>query len=672
MNNKGKCTNHFKKLLIELDKIIKYQAYLFILFFTNEFAYSQSDSLDIYDFNFKQLSDLKITTASKAPQKIWEVPSTINIITATNIKERGYFTLEEALSDIPGFQFRNILGFNSYVFQRGIPSQNNLILVLIDGIQVNELNSGGFYGGGQYNLSNVERIEVVYGPASVTYGTNAVSGIINIITKSAIEKHVEINTLIGSFNTTNTDISYCHANDKKNFGIRVSGMCKKSDKADLKDKAGDYNWTDLMDNFENDYSFDIKIQANNFVLGTNYLQKQASTATWVKSTGTTYRDYGTSWNIQFINNYLKYNKNISGKFALSSTLYNRDATVLDNTIYYVVDTAQIGYYRPNNLTGFENILSYNTSHLFSITGGLIFEYDQLSKKNSSSYSVSPDVKPPTPEKPAMEKNYLTSVFVEPRIILIKSLNLSCGVRFDQSSIYDQVLTPRAGLSYNYKNQIIRFSYAQAFRAPKPWDYTDGLGNNSLLPEKLKSLETAIIFSITDNYKIDLIGYKNKLENAISKKTTVEGYRWVNEGEINTDGFEIFFRQSSPKFKTNINYTFNQSEDADGVFVPEISKHSGNASVTYSLNNHIKINLRANYIGKRENPKIIITTNSKDVGPYLIFHGSLLLLNYKGFNVQLSAKNLLNTEYYHTSNRQPDRYRQPQRTIMFSVGYSLNN
>jgi len=64
--------------------------------------------------------------------------------------ENGYFTLEEALSFLPGFQFRNIQGINSYVFQRGIPNQNNLTLVLVDGMQINELNSGGFYAGGQY------------------------------------------------------------------------------------------------------------------------------------------------------------------------------------------------------------------------------------------------------------------------------------------------------------------------------------------------------------------------------------------------------------------------------------------------------------------------------------------------------------------------------------------
>lgn len=655
-----------------VNKIIIYKLCIIILIFINRLSFTQTDSLDIYDFDFDQLSKLQITSASKAPQNIGEVPSTIFVIRAAEIKEKGYFTLEEALSDLSGFQFRNMVGLNSYVFQRGIPSQNNLILVLIDGIQVNELNSGGFYGGGQYNLSNVDRIEIIYGPASVAYGTNAISGIINIVTNSEKENQFNINTLVGTFNTINTDFSCGYFNEKKNLGIWASGMYKQSDKADLKGKAGDNNWTDLLENYENDYSFDLKIQANDFIFGTNYLHKQSSAATYSKSVSTIYLDHGTYWNIRFINNYIKYNKEFSEQFTLSSTLYNRNATVLNNSVLFITDTAQIGYYRPNNLTGFENIVSYNATHFLSFIGGLILEYEQLAKKYSKTFSNSPDLRPPTPEKPAMEKNYLMSIFIESRITPLKNLYLSGGFRFDQSSIYDQVLTPRAGIVYDFYNQKIRFSYAEAFRAPKPWDYNDGIGNNSLLPEKMKSLEAAITFSLFDNYKLDLIGYRNKLDNAINKEVINDSYRWINKGEVNTEGIEVYLRYSSKKIKSSVNYTFNQSYDENNDFIPEISKHSGNVSATYIINDHIKVNIRANYVGKRENPQIITSNSSKYVDPYLVFHGTLSVLNYKNYNFQLIVKNIFNKEYYHTSNRPPERYRQPQRTVMLSIGYIINN
>lgn len=173
------------------------------LFFTHVSAQVQ-DTLrtdDVLSMSLTDLMSVKVITASKTQQSINEVPSTVHVITADQIKDRGYFTLEEALSDLPGFQFRNILGFNSYVFLRGAPSQNNLILLMVDGVQINELNSGGFYAGGQFIMSDIDQIEVVYGPASALYGTNAVSGIVNIITKKPVGKTGHVSILGGNFKT---------------------------------------------------------------------------------------------------------------------------------------------------------------------------------------------------------------------------------------------------------------------------------------------------------------------------------------------------------------------------------------------------------------------------------------------------------------------------------------
>ncbi len=651
---------------------IKFLIILFIISFDTMNSYGFADSTDIYKYDLNQLSKLKISSVSKSPIKISETPVTVHIVSAEEIKEKGYLTLEDVLGDLPGFQFRNIQSFNTYSFQRGIPNQNNLILVLIDGIQVNELNSGGFYGGGLYNLSNIDRIEVIYGPGSVAYGTNAVTGIINIISKTSLENRTIINAGAGSFNTINADASYSYANEKKDFGIRLSAMVKKTDKTDLKGSAGDNNWTDLLDNFENNYSFGLKIQVDNFTFGSHYLQKQSSTAPNVKSAGTDYKDYGTLWNVQFLNNYIKYNKKFNEKWTISTTLYNRNANVLDNTVQYVLDTTQIGYYRPNYLIGLENIASYVASDFITITGGIVFEYEELANGFSITYSNDGSTKPPTPKKPPMTADRLIGIFLEPQINILQNLFLLCGVRYDQSSLYDKVLTPRAGISYNLDNQILRLSYSEAFRAPKPWDYTDGLGNESLIPETMKSFEAGITLSLINNFQIDFTAYKNQLKNAINKQTLNNGYRWINEGEINTSGIELELRHATAKIKTTLNYTFTQSLNAYGAFVPEISKHTGNASITYSFYEHLKLNMRANYIGKRENPKLIEATNSIYIEPAFIVNSTLSFYNYKGFDFSLSINNIFDTKYYHTSNRAPDRYKQAARAVLFSVAYSTTN
>lgn len=661
-------------IIFELQLDSKYSflsLIILLMFIVNNNIYAQSDTIDVYDLTLTQLSEIKITSVTKTYEYPNEIPSTIYIITAEEIKENGYFTLDEVLSDLPGFQFRNTLGYNSYIFQRGIPNQNNLILLLIDGIQINELNSGGFYGGGQYNLSNVERIEVVYGPSSVAYGTNAVSGIINIVTRNANQNILNINTLVGSFNTTEGDFTYSITNERKTSGILFSGMFKRTDKADLKGKSGDYNWTDLMDNYENDYSFDLKFHSGNFIFGTNYINKQTSTATFKKSVGTSYKDYGTFWNIQFINSYVKYSLNLSKTVNFASMLYYRNATVLDNTIYHVVDTAQIGYYRPNNLFGIESILNFNISKSFSITGGITFEFDQLSESNTLSYSNSPEQKPPAPENPRMLNNNLISIFIEPKLVLFENLYVFSGLRFDQSSVYDQVLTPRVGLNYHLRNHILRFSYAEAFRAPKPWDYTSGIGNPSLHPEKMKSIEVGASFVLMNHLNAEIVGYNNCLKNALFKEETDGEFRWINKGEVNTDGVEIFLKYTSRRLKLSLNYTFTQSVDELNRTVSEISKHSANIGITYLLNKYWRVNLRANYLGARDNPKPIDSIGNVRIDPYTVISSTISAINYKGFDFRFIVKNVFDSEYYHTSNNTPSRYRQPQRTFMLSVGYHLN-
>ncbi len=625
---------------------------------------------DIYDLSLQDLSKVQIASASKVDQNINEISSTIFIISEKDIREKGYQTLEGVLSELPGFQFRNIQGMNSYVFQRGIPNQNNLTLLLLDGVQINELNSGGFYGGGQYNLSNVKRIEVIYGPASVAYGTNAVSGIINIITKEPDSLQAAAQLTLGSFSTYKGNLSFSYYDPNNDFGVLVSGMYRETDRMDLKGEAGGNYWSNKMENYEKDYAFDIKADYGGFSGGLNYIQKQTTTATLNKSAGTIYRDYGTFWNIRFINGYIKYNGILSENIKLSSIIYNRNSTVLDNTIYHVTDTGRVGYYRPNNLIGIENILDYSYSGNFSVAGGITLEFESLAKGFSISKSNSIDVNPPAPPKPNMLNNRLASIFIEPKITFLKDLYLSGGLRYDNSTVYDDVVTPRIGLSYNVLSYILRITYAEAFRAPKPWDYNDGLGNPALKPERMRSFEVSVAGVLSENLRFSVAGYINRLKNAIIKEEYIDGYKWTNSGEANTEGIETWLRLRYGNFSANMSYTYTNSTDEKDRIIAEISRHTGSAGFTWHFNEQISINLSNMYLGKRENPKVIPTEGVKTLPAYFIWNGTFSVNDFYGVKFSLSVKNIFDTEYYHTSNRSPERYRQPQRTILFTAGYSL--
>jgi outer membrane cobalamin receptor len=346
--------------------------------------------------------------------------------------------------------------------------------------------------------------------------------------------------------------------------------------------------------------------------------------------------------------------------------------VLDNSIYQVVDTAQIGYYRPNNLIGIENILNFNFDNTITLISGLTFEFEQLSETPSYSYSVSSAVKPPIPTKPGMLSNRLISIFMEPRIVLLENIFLSGGVRFDNSSTYNQVLTPKIGASYLFDKHIFRLSYAEAFRAPKPWDYTDGISNYNLKPEKLSAMEASINLILTQYFNFNLSVYNSIHKNGLVKETLSNGWRWVNREITNTTGTEMMLIYREKRIKTSFSYTFTQSKNEFGNFIPEISKHTANAGITYLLNRYFTLNLRANYIGKRSNPVFITSTGTNIVDPALIFNCAVSLINYNGFSGQIVINNLLNSEYYHTSNRDPERYRQPQRTIIFSIGFAVDS
>lgn len=126
-----------------------------------------------------------VTSVSKSKESLAEAPATVVVITGAEIARRGYTDLESVLRDLPGFDFSRRAGPSySNVYQRGYRSiETTRTMLLIDGVEDNDLASSTAWISRQFPLSNVERIEVVYGPASTMYGANAFAGVINVITK---------------------------------------------------------------------------------------------------------------------------------------------------------------------------------------------------------------------------------------------------------------------------------------------------------------------------------------------------------------------------------------------------------------------------------------------------------------------------------------------------------
>ena len=643
---------------------------------------AQEKSLEeLLALDMTDLLKLKVVAALKSPETINKVPATVRVITAEEIRSNGYFTLEDALSGLPGFQFRNILGFNSYVFMRGVPGQNNKILLLVDGIQVNELNSGGFYGGGQFNLANVDRIEVVYGPASALYGTNALSGIISVFTrdpKDAPGGRAEV--LAGSYQTRLADIRYSAYDKKAGLGFSVAAMYKQSDKADLRGKAGDSNWTEDMENFENDTAFDARVRYKDFSAGFMLQDKDASYATTqvgVAEEGQTpVSDYGIDWHIRFLNAWATYSYDRKKAWSLQSTAYYRNTTVPDDTVPIIElptedsPGRQYRYYRPNSLFGNETQFRWTPGTRWRFFFGLVLEQERLAETISITQSGSADVRPPAPARPEMLDNHLVSAYVQTRTALSKSMDLFLGVRHDDSSYYGAVTTPRLGLVLNQGKLTAKILYMRAFRAPKPWDYANGLGNPDLKPEKIYSFEAAGGWSFSPALRFDLSLYRNRLSNLLTRVSEGDDWRWINFDSVTTNGCETGLEYRRGRVKAYVNYTYTESLDARGEQVPEIAPHGANMGILYAFTPRLHLSLRGQYLGERTNPKIIPAMGNDRIDDAVILHAAVSLTISRGVDLQLTVNNLLDAVYYHPSNLPASRFRQPQRSIRVSAGYSF--
>ncbi|WP_028665295.1 TonB-dependent receptor plug domain-containing protein [Runella zeae] len=183
---------------------------------------------------------IQITSVSKRAENVLKVPATVTVITDKDIIKRGYQNLEQVLHDLSGFDIAkgNGPGYSNF-YGRGYRStSNDRMLMLIDGIEENDLASDNIPISRQYPLSDIERIEVVYGPAATMYGNNAFVGVINIITKKYAEiidannkVQVKGQTRYGTWNSRYLDATV--ATKTKDVAISVSGRFFESNEMNL-------------------------------------------------------------------------------------------------------------------------------------------------------------------------------------------------------------------------------------------------------------------------------------------------------------------------------------------------------------------------------------------------------------------------------------------------------
>src|SRR6185437_2113546 len=137
------------------------------------------------DLSLEELANVEIVSVSKRAERLSDAPASVFVITADDIRRSGATSLPEALRLAPNLQVAQESASGYAITSRGFNSSSaNKLLVLIDGRSVyTPLFSGVFWDAQDVMLEDIERIEVISGPAGTLWGANAVNGVINVITR---------------------------------------------------------------------------------------------------------------------------------------------------------------------------------------------------------------------------------------------------------------------------------------------------------------------------------------------------------------------------------------------------------------------------------------------------------------------------------------------------------
>ena len=165
------------------------------------YSYADNSEQDFTDIDFDELMKIEVTSVSKKNEKLSEAAAAIYVVTEEEIRRTGATSIPEALFLVPGVDVAKIDSNKWAVSIRGFNGRfANKLLVMIDGRSIYTPTSSGVYWESlNYLMSDIKRIEVIRGPGATLWGTNAVNGVINIITKEASGKKAgELSVTLGN------------------------------------------------------------------------------------------------------------------------------------------------------------------------------------------------------------------------------------------------------------------------------------------------------------------------------------------------------------------------------------------------------------------------------------------------------------------------------------------
>lgn len=547
------------------------------------------------------LSQINVT-ASHVPMSQHAVTANSVIITADDIAENHYRTLDDAIKSVPGITFvRNGgLGTNTSIFMRG--QQGHSVLVLVDGVDMtNPMGTGGAILSSLL-MSNVERIEILKGPQSGIWGTNASAGVINIITTQAqTGTHGSALFETGDNRYSKLSVNLSSAEEGGDFSVGFSQLNTDGFSAVKAYKSYEQNYEDDAFN-QTDFSMNMGINIHPAHRLEVLLKTAQSTSNYDYTNNPNQSDFAS---VDY-ENIIKRLQYVYSRKAFNSTLY-----VSQNNIKQYNDAVI-------NSVGLKGGYQYakDQSLSFALNNS---QYENLS--NGDSY-------------------YNTGIGVtNTNQFNNKTLIFTQSIRSDQYNTFKDKTTGKLGIKNFFKDDVfVSANVGTGYNAPSLFQSTYGATTG------LQAEET-IGFDVTVGiYNIELTYYESRAKNFIDY-----GGTWPNDYYENLDGItkfegvEFAYNNYLEAANTQINITYAQvsAKDDNNESLARRAEQTVGLNLVYDGFNNLTIGLNNRYIGNMFDQA---NRSGANIGDYYVTDLNLNYALNKQVTLYANVINLFDADY----------------------------
>lgn len=605
-------------------------------------AHAQTDASDKLE--------TMVVTASGFEQSLTHAPASISVVTRQDLETKHFRDLAEALSDVEGVDVHSATGKTGglNISIRGMPSEYTLIL--IDGRRQNVAGDVTPNGFGEAltsfmpPISAIERIEVIRGPMSTLYGSDAVGGVVNIITRKvanqwggsvSLSQGLPQDRAWGSTQKANFYVNGPLVDDLLGLAVRGSTYHREasdwilapgatqSGRNPAPAETRQYNlgsrltYTPTQDH---EIFFDVDLGNNWYNNEDGRLgNRDQSVIDAASGSLPGYKDFMRLKREQFI---LGHGSKL-GEGYLESSLSYATIETQGRTIpgkYTDIGNSYAGY--PNIIVGDDRELKttntildtkYVTSFIDGHTTTLGGQYWDAEIKDGLI--------------PSTLDQRIFAFFLENEWTITDDLALTLGGRYDKHDAFGGHFSPRAYLVYSaFDHLTIKGGINRGFRAPNLNQLADGIsgvggqgtsisiGNPNLKPETSTNTELGFLYNNQDGLATSITFFHNKVEDRISSggdcsidwisscsANPTAGYS-INIDEAKTWGAELTARIDLPAdVVLSMNYTWTDSEikengEKNGK-LGNLPKHLANATVRWAASEELSLWLKGNYRGK---------------------------------------------------------------------------